>query len=133
VDGRPAIYYTGVVGGDAGRVESVCRAWGSADLLAWERDAVNPLVPGPPQHLGSGYHRDPFLWQDDDGWHMLLGGGTSGDRRHGQVLLYDSADATAWTYKGVFYSASRWIGALDAGEQWECLSCCWTATRRRWS
>jgi beta-fructofuranosidase len=120
VQGRPAIYYTGVVGEDEGRVESVCRAWGSADLLAWERDAANPLVPGPPPQLCSGYHRDPFLWQDDDGWHMLLGGGTSGDGRHGQVLRYDSPDATAWSYKGVFYSAPRWIGALDAGEHWEC-------------
>src|SRR5829696_8845624 len=78
VQGRPAIYYTGVVGEDDGRVESVCRAWGSADLLAWERDTANPLVLGPPPQLCSGYHRDPFLWQDDDGWHMLLGGGTSG-------------------------------------------------------
>lgn len=120
VQGRPAIYYTGVVGEDDGRVESVCRAWGSADLLLWERDAANPLVPGPPQRLRSGYHRDPFLWQDDDGWHMLLGGGTSGDGRHGQVLRYDSPDATAWTDKGVFYSAPRWIGTLDAGEHWEC-------------
>ena len=120
VQGRPAIYYTGVVGEDDGRVESVCRAWGSADLLAWERDACNPLVPGPPQQLGNGYHRDPFLWQDDDGWHMLLGGGTADEGWHGRVLHYDSADATAWTYKGVFYSAPRWIGALDAGEHWEC-------------
>jgi beta-fructofuranosidase len=120
VQGRPAIYYTGVVGEDDGRVETVCRAWGSADLLAWEPDACNPLVPGPPQQLGNGYHRDPFLWQDDDGWHMLLGGGTAGEGRHGQVLRYDSADATAWTYTGVFYRAPRWIAALDAGEHWEC-------------
>jgi beta-fructofuranosidase len=109
-----------VVGEDDGRVESVCRAWGSADLLAWKRDAANPLVPGPPQQLCGGYHRDPFLWQDDDGWHMLLGSGTSGDGRHGHVLRYDSPDATAWTYKGVFYSAPRWIGTLDGGEHWEC-------------
>jgi beta-fructofuranosidase len=120
VDGRPAIYYTGVVGEDEARVESVCRAWGSDDLLAWEKDAANPLVPGPPEALRSGYHRDPFLWRDGDGWHMLLGGGTTTGERHGQVLRYDSPDATRWTYGGIFFSAPRLAGGLDLGEQWEC-------------
>ena len=89
----------------------------SAGLGARRRQ---PARARPSQQLCSGYHRDPFLWQDDDGWHMLLGGGTSGEGRHGQVLRYDSPDATAWTYKGVFYSAPRWIGTLDVGEHWEC-------------
>ncbi|MEA2255042.1 MAG: beta-fructofuranosidase [Solirubrobacteraceae bacterium] len=120
VDGRPAIYYTGVVGEDEARVESVCRAWGSEDLLSWERDAGNPLVAGPWLQLGSGYHRDPFLWRDGDGWHLLLGSGTTTGERHGQVLRYDSPDATDWTYGGVFFARPRSMGALDLGEHWEC-------------
>ena len=119
VDGRPAIYYTGVVGEDDQRVESVCRAWGSEDLLRWEKDPANPLIAGPPDS-GSGLHRDPFLWQDADGWHMLLGSGTSRGERHGQIVRYDSVDATDWRYGGVFFEAPRFEGGLDLGEHWEC-------------
>jgi beta-fructofuranosidase len=56
VDGRPAIYYTGVVDADEGRLESVCRAWASDGLLRWEKDACNPLVAGPPAELGTVHH-----------------------------------------------------------------------------
>ncbi|HET9739291.1 MAG TPA: glycoside hydrolase family 32 protein [Solirubrobacteraceae bacterium] len=105
IGGRPAIYYTGIPG------ESVCRAWGSDDLLAWERDPANPLLAGP-----GGHHRDPFLWEDGDGWHMLLGSGDT----HGRVLRYDSPDATAWSPGGVFFEAPRAAGGLDLGEVWEC-------------
>ncbi len=45
VDGRPALYYTGV---DAAGRESVCRAWGSDDLRTWHKDERNPLIPGRP-------------------------------------------------------------------------------------
>ncbi|HJW63354.1 MAG TPA: glycoside hydrolase family 32 protein, partial [Actinomycetes bacterium] len=105
IDGRPALYYTGIPG------ESVCRAWGSDDLLAWEKDPANPLIAGP-----GGYHRDPFLWEDGEGWHLLLGSGGE----HGRVLRYDSRDATAWSYGGVFFEAPRRVGGLDLGEHWEC-------------
>ena len=105
VDGRPALYYTGV---DAAGRESVCRAWGSDDLRTWHKDERNPLIPGRP-----GPHRDPFLWRDGSGWHLLLGS----DRR---VLRYDSPDASAWRYGGVFFDAPRSVDGLDLGEVWEC-------------
>jgi beta-fructofuranosidase len=125
LDGRPAIYYTGVVGFDDERVESACRAWGSADLTRWERDPANPLIAGPPPGRASGYHRDPLLWRDGDGWHMLLGSGTVDGDRHGQVLRYDSPDAAAWTYGGVFFEAPRTVGGVDLGEHWECPQLVW--------
>jgi beta-fructofuranosidase len=114
IGGRPAIYYTGVVGEDDERAESVCRAWGSADLLEWDKDPANPLV------TGRNHHRDPFLWHDGERWQMLLGSGTAGADRHGQILCYDSIDGTRWTERGVFFQAARWAGALDLGEHWEC-------------
>jgi beta-fructofuranosidase len=120
VGGRPALYYTGVIGEDDRRVESVCRAWGSDDLLHWHKDPANPLLAGPPRQRTSRYHRDPFLWRDEDGWHMLLGSGTTDAERHGQILRYDSRDGTAWTYRGIFFEAPRSLGAIDLGEHWEC-------------
>jgi beta-fructofuranosidase len=120
VAGRPAIYYTGVVGDGDQRVESVCRAFGSDDLLRWEKDPQNPLIAGPPPGLGSGYHRDPFLWQDEQGWHLILGSGTSGRDRHGQVIRYHSDDARTWDCQGVLFEAPRYLDGLDLGEHWEC-------------
>jgi beta-fructofuranosidase len=120
VAGRPVIFYTGVVGDGAQRVESVCRAFGSDDLLRWEKDPDNPLIAGPPPSLGSGYHRDPFLWRDGEGWHLILGSGTTGYDRHGQVLRYRSNDARTWDFQGVLFEAPRHLDGLDLGEHWEC-------------
>ena len=115
VDGAVWLYYTGVVGtGDAGRVESVCRAVGSPDLARWTRDPANPLVPGPPAGARPGIHRDPFLWRDEDGWHLIVSSGTDGA---GAALVYDSPDARTWSYAGVFFMDPR-----DGGpaQHWEC-------------
>jgi beta-fructofuranosidase len=120
VDGHPALYYTGVSGVDDDRAESVCRAWGSDDLTYWVKDPANPLIPGPPPELHSQLHRDPFVWRDGDGWHLLVASGTSTGERHGRVLRYDSDDATSWRYAGIFFEAPRWHGGLDLGTQWEC-------------
>src|SRR6266545_2931184 len=120
IDGRPVIYYTGVVGDGEERIESICRAPRSPGLERLTKDPANPLVAGPPASLGSGYHRDPFLWQDDDGWHLLLGSGTADRGRHGTVLIYHSADARTWRYGGVFFEAPRNLDGVDLGEHWEC-------------
>lgn len=118
VDGVPYLYYTGVVGDGADRVESVCRAAGSADLRRWTRDPANPLVPGPPAGAPTGYHRDPFLWRDGDGWHLALASGGGGPVPHGTVLVYDSPDARTWSYAGVLFAEPDPAGA--AAEHWEC-------------
>jgi beta-fructofuranosidase len=124
VDGRPAIYYTGIIGDDElGRTESICRAWGSGDLLTWTKDEANPLVPGQPEGWGGGYHRDPFLWRDEDGWHLLLGDGSQEAdpaARHGRLLRWDSADATSWTYGGVMFEGEASSDGVDLGAHWEC-------------
>ena len=115
VDGEVWLYYTGVVGtGDDDRVESVCRAVGSPDLARWTRDPANPLVPGPPPGARPGIHRDPFLWRDGDGWHLIVSSGTDGA---GAALVYDSPDARTWSYAGVFFADPR-----DGGpaQHWEC-------------
>lgn len=120
VNGRPAIYYTGIVGlSDADRVESVCRAVGSPDLLSWRKDPA-PLIAGPPPGLHSGYHRDPFLWRDGAGWHLLLGSGTLGDDRHGEVVVYHSDDAERWRYAGVWFAGPRRLDGTELGQHWEC-------------
>jgi beta-fructofuranosidase len=119
VDGEPVIYYTGVAGGGNNRVESICRAVGSPDLERWTKDPANPLAV-PTANLGSRDHRDPFLWNDGGGWHLLLGSGTLEGERHGSALVYHSPDGRSWLSRGVFFEAPRRVGEIDLGEVWEC-------------
>lgn len=100
VDGRPTLLYTGVTGTtDADRVESVCAATALDDRL--DRWAVDPqpllVPPRTAAEGGTGFARDPYAWQDDDGWHLLLGVA-------GGVDHYASPDARAWTRTGTFYA-----------------------------
>jgi beta-fructofuranosidase len=77
-------------------------------------------VPAPPAALGSTFHRDPFLWKDSNGWHLLLGSGRSRPPHHGCLVIYHSPDATSWRYGGVFLDGSGLASALDLGALWEC-------------
>lgn len=117
VDGEPSLYYTGIVHDGDRRIESICRAIGSPDLLQWTKDPANPLVAGPPPSLERGDHRDPFLWQDNDGWHLIVATGAEG---HGQTLVYHSPDAHTWSYGGVFFESPRYVDGVDVGDVWEC-------------
>jgi beta-fructofuranosidase len=56
---------------------------------------------------------------------MLLGSGITEGERHGQVLRYESDDATRWTYAGVLFEAPRELAGLDLGEHWECPQLVW--------
>ena len=122
-DGRPTLYYTGVVGeGDEGRVESVCRASATDDELdVFHKDPANPLIPGPPPSWPNGFHRDPFLWRDDDGTGQLLLGssreldGVPG----GAVLRYERTGRDTWRFAGVFAELTGDERA-STGPMWEC-------------
>lgn len=120
IDGQPRIYYTGIIEDGGGRAESVCLAHGSADLSRWRLHPANPIVAGPSAELGSSYHRDPFLWQDARGWHLLLGSGRAAPDVHGCAVLYHSDDAISWTYGGLFTEGPRRAGGIDLGQHWEC-------------
>lgn len=104
VDGRPTAFYTGVTGStDADRREAVCRAVAlDDDLVGWEVDP-EPLLPVVP-----GFSRDPFVWQDDEGWHLLLG--AAGSVQHAR-----SPDGVRWEATGAFYE-----DAAVGGRHWEC-------------
>jgi beta-fructofuranosidase len=91
----------------------------------------------------SRVHRDPFLWRDGRGWHLVLASWTEGDDRHstqgadrhstqgadghraegadghGAVLVYDSPDAVAWRFAGILFEDDD---PPDGGPRhWECV------------
>ena len=99
VDDLPTAFYTGVTGHtDADRLEQVCRAHARDDGLEhWQADPV-PLLAGGPGPGGTGFARDPFVWKDDQGWHLLLGVA-------GGVDHHASHDARSWRRTGTFWQS----------------------------
>ena len=63
--------------------------------------------------------RDPFVWQEDDRWRLVVGAGDE----HGtaSVRLYESTDLRNWGYLGPLLTRDRtWEPPWDAGTMWEC-------------
>lgn len=76
------------------------------------------MLPDPDPGEGVRMLRDPFVWRDERGLHMVAGS-TVGD---GAALrLYGSADGSAWAYERELAAMPRSVsGGVDTGEGWEC-------------
>ena len=109
VGGLPTMYYTGWASG----VQSQCRAT-SRDLVSWEKDPANPIIPTPPARVRNDDFRDPYVFRHGEWWYMVLGASLDHDR--GAVLLYRSEDGQHWEDRGVLFEASR----SELGVMWEC-------------
>lgn len=83
----------------------------SKDGIIFEKEAVNPVIDGPPHEKVFGF-RDPKVWKWGDMWNMVVGSGKDGK---GRALLYQSDDLRQWRYIGVAAeSDGTW------GDMWEC-------------
>lgn len=61
--------------------------------------------------------RDPFVWQEDERWLMVVGAGLPG---RASARLYESGDLREWRYSGSLAEAERGSTEIDAGDMWEC-------------
>ena len=118
--GVPTLIYTGVVAAaPKGWKQTVCVARGDGDLVAWRKDARNPVIAGPPPELPTVGFRDPYVWRDGDGWSMVIGSGIEGVG--GALLLYRSPDLVRWDYVGVLYARDETLtDPLWTGRMWAC-------------
>lgn len=116
-DGRDLmrLYYTGNVkyegdhihtGRDANEVMVT-----SEDGLSFSEKQVLLRPEDYPSDL-TRHVRDPFVWEQDGRYYMMLGARRADDV--GDVLLYESTDAVAWTYRGRIESERPF------GYMWEC-------------
>ena len=107
--GTPTLVYTA----RPGLPEWVCLATSQDGLLTWRKDPANPVLTEPPPGLAVSGFRDPYVWQEGEGWAMALG---SGDSQGPRILLYRSPDLRRWSYAGPLFegSVSRY------GVMWEC-------------
>lgn len=99
-DGVPTLIYTGI------EPQVQCLATSSDGLRTWTKHP-EPIVATPPPGLriyGSPAEvRDPWVWHEADGWHMLLGSGVHADDGavDGVLLHYRSHDLRRWDYLGI--------------------------------
>lgn len=112
--GQPIIFYTGVSGPNYGR-QVQCMAIGSQDLIQWEKYSNNPVIDTVPDEAKQTTDfRDPFVWHDENGWHMIVGSRI--ENAGGTVFLYRSEDLIHWHYVGPILIGDKKVD----GVIWEC-------------
>lgn len=77
----------------------------SSDGFSFDNHEKKLLIPAfTDPKLGSRVHtRDPKVWKDADGWHMVLGSQCEQQKKlAGQILFYRSMDGTAWSFQNRF-------------------------------
>lgn len=80
------------------------------DLRTWRKPDINPVMTSELHgELRITDWRDPYVWKEQDGWRMLLGGISE---CKGCGLIYHSDDLESWSFKGIFHRGDEWI--------WEC-------------
>ena len=97
-DGVPTLIYTAV------HPQAVCLAVSQDNLLSWTKSPANPVIGGPPEEiaaLANGQFRDPFVWRENNEWHLVIGSRLEG--QGGVVLRYRSPNLIDWTYCGILY------------------------------
>ncbi|WP_308636417.1 glycoside hydrolase family 32 protein [Paenibacillus silvisoli] len=111
VDGEEVrLFYTSIGEGER-NATSGAQQWTvkneGEDLLAWRKPDFNPALTV--AHNGDfkiTEWRDPYVWREQDGWKMLLGGIYE---ERGCALLYQSSDLENWTFEHMFHRGSEWI------------------------
>ncbi len=103
-NGTPRAFYTGVNKDNS--VQTQCLATGTDDLVEWTHDKNNPIITDLPEEMGQAEDfRDPFVWEGDDGWYMVVGSRIEGVG--GTILLYRSNDLINWTYLNPLFTGKN--------------------------
>lgn len=108
-DGKAWIMYTGVDGATA----QMCLAE-TSNGIDYQKFTFNPVVQNPPAPYTSNDFRDPFVWQENGIYYMIIG---TGNATGGAALLYKSTDYKTWQY---LYPIKKGVAATDfSGLFWE--------------
>lgn len=93
LDGEDRIvYYTGI---DKQHQANV--SYGSLD--AYGNIQKQGILVTLPKHVSTENFRDPFVWKDEQGYHMLVGGESL--EHKGVLLCFHGATSTSFTYSGM--------------------------------
>jgi sucrose-6-phosphate hydrolase SacC (GH32 family) len=110
---QPTIIYTAVDGVKAGIGSAVST---DDSLITWQRNPANPLIPQAPTQYPNRDFRDPYVFQEDNSWFMIVGSGLQ-NPQVGTVFLYQSTDLVNWSLIGPMYEGDPM--SYDSGIFWE--------------
>ncbi|MGB7340783.1 MAG: glycoside hydrolase family 32 protein [Phototrophicaceae bacterium] len=100
-NGVATIIYTGVRGG-LHEYQTVCIATSTDDdLSTWQKSDANPIQLEMPSDLTYAGFRDPYVWQQDGLWKMVIGTGAGNGAE--AVLLYEGETLYDWRYVAPLY------------------------------
>jgi beta-fructofuranosidase len=113
--GRFHMYYTGCSTVEAGNHQRVALAF-SDDLVHWTKHDGNPVLESKGPYYNDDFNlvgmisfRDPFVFIDDDVWHLLVTGRVSSGPRffRGSVAHATSADGIRWQLRKPLYAPGQ--------------------------
>jgi beta-fructofuranosidase len=110
-DGKLYVFYTGVVVRDEKVIQTQNLAY-SEDGINFQKYSNNPIVEIDYPGTTSETFRDPKVWENGNGYHMIVGTTISGK---GNALYYQSNDLLNWQLIGPIMEYSE-----DFGFMWEC-------------
>ena len=98
IEDKMYLFYTGNSKIDGSRRSLQCQAI-SEDGKTFQKS--NSFIKTPEEF--TEHHRDPKIWSDQNGYHMIVGSQTKNG--HGAIAYYQSIDCKEWYYQGIFYTS----------------------------
>ncbi|WP_348825539.1 GH32 C-terminal domain-containing protein [Flavobacterium aestuarii] len=113
-NGEPFIFYTGVNKSRAG----IGLATSAAPYDVWKKNG-NPIIANAPTSFANADFRDPFVFQNNSEWYMMIGTGLRNGTPRGGLFLYKSTggDFTQWSLQGTMLEGNPSVDGT--GEFWE--------------
>lgn len=112
-DGKLYLFYTANYKIENGRIPKQAVAIMDKEGKI-EKYEENPVIDGAPEGF-TGDIRDPFVFEKNGVYYMLIGGRT--EKEEGKLLIYKSIDLLKWDYYGILE-----IGIKNIGFMYECPS-----------
>lgn len=110
-DGQLRLVYTAV---DGRRATIAFTDAVDHERTVYEKFAGNPVIDGRPKGKTMQDFRDPFLWEEDGKWNLIIGAGVP--NQGGVMLHYEASDPEGpWAYTGDFFQGTR----AESGDFWE--------------
>lgn len=112
-DGKHIIAYTGVSNNGKVDVQNQCIAIG--DGITYRKIDANPVLTADniPFEFNIEHFRDPKVWMKDEKFFMVCV--IKQKNECGAMVMFESADAENWTYKGILDSSKDGLSKM-----WEC-------------
>ncbi|AQP42520.1 beta-fructosidase FruA [Streptococcus gallolyticus] len=98
IEDKMHLFYTGNSKIDGSRRSLQCQAI-SEDGKTFLKS--NSFIKTPKEF--TEHHRDPKIWSDQNGYHMIVGSQTKNG--YGAIAYYQSIDCKEWDYQGIFYTS----------------------------